>query len=413
MITYDVSLTDSLCSNSSCSLCAESFDEDDEDDDEGSERESSQVQMPRAAKITSTDAVSFKSYSTSSSSSKSSQIRNGAVKHPPLPKTTEGSSASSSIATRTATANVRSKSEFSNDRPPLPYVPKKAPTTTMQRSQTAMALKLSKHQQSRIAQTRLKGKSLSSSNLLSVSDNVSPYFGSSIQRGNVRARLNPREKAAKLYASPANSLSMEQLDISNRNSRPFYVDFVENSVASRPPPNGQHVVIDVVPKPISSPNALNYPPANILDQTIGIPLVQDEPDFARRPRKPWFTSQAPQPQFRSIPNPSNLNNAPRTVIHQYPLISGNIPSKFQSKYNQQPPEVIDRLRMPRRKEPAASILSNSTNSSLAMAGPSSAGFPQQPGSSSSSSSAKKESGEKNKVKFSDTVTVAVVPVSWI
>ncbi|XP_029712205.2 WD repeat-containing and planar cell polarity effector protein fritz isoform X1 [Aedes albopictus] len=402
----------SLCSNSSCSLCAESFDEDDDDDedDDGSERESSQLQMPRAAKISSTDAVSFKSYSTSSSSSKSSQIRNGALKHPPLPKTTtEG--ASSSIATRTATANVRPKSEFSNDRPPLPYVPKKAPTTTMQRSQTAMALKLSKQQQSRIAQTRLRGKSLSSSNLLSVSDNTSPYFGSSVQRGNVRARLNPREKAAKLYASPASSLSMEQLDISNRNSRPFYVDFVDNPAASRPPPNGQHVVIDVVPKPIGSPNALKYPPTNILDQTIGIPLVQDEPDFARRPRKPWFTSQAPQPQFRSIPNPSNANNAPRTVIHQYPLISGNIPSKFQSssKFNQQPPEVVDRLRMPRRKEPAASILSNSTNSSLAMAGPSSAGFPQPGSSSASSSSAKKESGEKNKVKFSDTVTVAVVP----
>ncbi|KXJ73953.1 hypothetical protein RP20_CCG014676 [Aedes albopictus] len=65
--------------------------------------------------------------------------------------------------------------------------------------------------------------------------------------------------------------------------------------------------------------------------------------------------------------------------------------------------------MPRRKEPAASILSNSTNSSLAMAGPSSAGFPQPGSSSASSSSAKKESGEKNKVKFSDTVTVAVVP----
>lgn len=404
-----MNISDSLCSNSSCSLCAESFDEE-EGEGEESEREGSQLQLPRAAKISSTDAVSFKSYSTSSSSSKSSQIRNGALKHPPLPKTTESST--SSVATRMSTANMRKKSEFSSDRPPLPYVPKKAPTTTMQRSQTAMALKLSKHQQSRIAQTKLKGKSLSSSNLLSISDNTSPYFGSSIQRGNVRSRLNPREKAAKLYSSPASSLSMEQLDITNRSSRqPFYVDFVDNPAASRPPPNGQHVVIDVVPKPISSPNALKYPPTNILDQTIGIPIVQDEPDFARRPRKPWFTSQASQPQFRSIPNPSNTNNAPRTVIHQYPLISGNIPSKFQSKFNQQPPEVIDRLRFPRRKEPAASILSNSTNSSsLAIPGPSSSGFPQ-PGSSSSSSSAKKETGEKNKVKFSDTVTVAVVPVS--
>ncbi|XP_058822188.1 WD repeat-containing and planar cell polarity effector protein fritz [Topomyia yanbarensis] len=404
----------SLCSNSSCSLCAESFDEEDDDDEEEEEESEQEVlQRSRPVKITSQDATSFKSCSTSSSSSKSSQIRNGSPKHPPLPKTTESSS-SSSVATRMSTAKIRTKSELSIDRPPLPYVPKKAPTTIMQRSQTATALKLSKQQKSRISETKLKGKSLSSSNLLSLADSTSPYFGTSIQRGNVRARLNPREKAAKLYSSAANSLSMEQLDISSRIPRqPFYVDFVDNPAAVRPPLNGQHVVIDVIPKPLGtlqSPNTLKYPPTNILDQTIGIPIVQDEPDFARRPRKPWFTSQSSQ--FRSIPNCSNANNAPRTVIHQYPLISGNIPSKSQTKFHhQQQLDIIDRTRFSRRKEPiTASILSNSTNSSSsAIAGPSTACFPQQPGSSSSSSSAKKETGEKNKVKFSDTVTVAVVP----
>lgn len=420
----------SLCSHSSCSLCADSFDDDDEDDEdidddddvdgeeeeedyEESEHSAPPLQLPtvRTAKtVHAADAASFKSYSTSSSSSKSSQIRrNGSIKHPPLPKTAEGGAMAARVA---STAKIR-KSEFSNDRPPLPYVPKKTPPTmTMQRSQTATALKLTKQQQSRVAQIKLKGKSLSSSNLLSVSDNTSPYFGSSIQRGNVRARLNPREKAAKLYSSGASSLSMEQLDISNRSPRqPFYVDFVDNP--QRPPPNGQHVVIDVVPKPLgnmqSNPNAHKFPPTNILDQTIGIPIVQDEPDFARRPapqpRKPWFTQPS---QFRSIPNTANANNAPRTVIHQYPLISGNIPSKFQPKF-QPALDAIDRSRyQQRRKEPppvTASILSNSTNSSSSLPGPSFL----QPGSSSSSSSTKKEAGEKNKVKFSDTVTVAVVP----
>ncbi|XP_055608329.1 WD repeat-containing and planar cell polarity effector protein fritz [Uranotaenia lowii] len=415
----------SLCSNSSCSLCADSF--DDENDDEGDEdshesgRESVQPQLPvrTSSKLPNQDAVSFKSYSTSSSSSKSSQIRNGTLQHPPLPKTSmpESNSGGTSVITRMSTSKIRTKSEFSHaDRPPLPYVPKKAPTTVMQRSQTAMALKLNKQQQSRIAQIRLKGKSLSSSNLLSITDNTSPYFGTSMQRGNVRARLNPREKAAsKLFTSAVASLSMEQLDISNRSPRqPFYVDFVDNPASSRPNPSAagssQHVVIDVIPKPVNPPNSMNYPPTtNILDQTIGIPIVQDEPDFARRPRKAWFTSQ-PSQQFRSIPNTANANNAPRTVIHQYPLISGNIPSKFpQSK--SQSLDVTDRGRfLQRRKEPSASILSNSTNSSgSAQAGPSTSGYSQQPGSSSSSSSAKKESGERNKVKFSDTVTVAVVP----
>ncbi|KAL1404735.1 hypothetical protein pipiens_005237 [Culex pipiens pipiens] len=414
----------SLCSHSSCSLCADSFDEDEDDDDidageedeDESEHEAAPPQLPpsvRTAKTVHADAASFKSYSTSSSSSKSSQIRrNGSIKHPPLPKTT--TAAGSATGRMASTAKIRSKAEFS-DRPPLPYVVKKPPPTTMQRSQTATALKLSKQQQSRVAQIKLKGKSLSSSNLLSVADNSSPYFGST-QSGNVRARLNPREKAARLYSSGASSLSMEQLDIANRNSRqPFYVDFVDSPAGGRPPPNGQHVVIDVVPKPQSSPNAHKFPPTNILDQTIGIPIVQDEPDYVRRPptapqpRKPWFTQQPSQ--FRSIPNTANANNAPRTVIHQYPLISGNIPSKFQqSKQPFQPAlDAVDRARyQQRRKEPppvTASILSNSTNSSSSAAGPS---F-QQPGSSSSSSSTKKESGEKNKVKFSDTVTVAVVP----
>ncbi|XP_053693139.1 WD repeat-containing and planar cell polarity effector protein fritz [Sabethes cyaneus] len=412
----------SLCSHSSCSLCADSFD-DDEDNEEGDEESGQEIlQMPpRAAKLTTQDATSFKSCSTSSSSSKSSQIRNGSPKHPPLPKTTESCS-SSSTTTRTSTAKIRTKAEFSNDRPPLPYVPKKNPTTVMQRSQTATALKLSKQQQSKVSQTKLKGKSFSSSNLLSIGDNTSPYFGSPVQRGNVRSRLNPREKAARMYSSAVGSLSMEQLDISSRNPRqPFFVDFVDNPAATRPPPNGQHVVIDVIPKPLGSlpsPNVLKCPPTNILDQTIGIPIMQDEPDLARRPRKQWFTSQT-QPQFRSIPsNSSSANaNAPRTVIHQYPLISGNIPSKSQSKFHhqQQQLDIIDRTRYPtRRKEPlvTASILSNSTNSSLSiMPGTSSGNFLQQHQQMGGNSfvSARKESGEKNKVKFSDTVTVAVVP----
>ncbi|XP_049531237.1 WD repeat-containing and planar cell polarity effector protein fritz [Anopheles darlingi] len=479
---------------------------------------------------------SFRSFSTSSGSSKSSQTptrgsdsdgwrKNGtgtAIAHPPLPKT--GDANRSQHISKTQTDYYATQ-----DRPPLPFLGGQKPMASvssagtsatplsppfaMQRSQTATALKLSKQQQARIAESKLRGKSLSSSNLLHMGDEASSGMASpanSINRP--RQLVNPREKAARfrLYSSNANSLSMDQLDISNRNrapppaamvgATPMYNEYGEPIGGNVRPPVGplggyhhmhhpesslrltqgpkpqplqlqqqqQHVVIDVVPKPSASGSfpgggspalhpayssqtlgaGLLVPhssaPNSILDQTIGIPLVQDEPDYVRRQgRKP-----APSPWFNAVSGAptsnSNSNNAPRTIIHQYPLISGNIPSKFQLQQqqhlHQQPFEL--QLGAPgggkygtRKKldAPTASILSNGGTShsqsnvnsngasgggvgnngttgagNLGMSLSGSAGG-SSGASSSSSAITKRDGGEKNKVKFSDTVTVAVVP----
>uniref|UniRef100_A0A182J9D5 WD repeat-containing and planar cell polarity effector protein fritz n=1 Tax=Anopheles atroparvus TaxID=41427 RepID=A0A182J9D5_ANOAO len=592
----------SLCSNSSCSLCADSFDDDDDDDDEEDEQNgedrrvegeelvdeeedeaveadhgtSSARRRPAANGVNGTerpnrkdrvvapsyrqrsteasgkqqtvanDAAesSYRTFSTSSGSSKSSQIqrwneqndrskaRHATLAHPPLPKTGDRTpkarfeSPPSGAGGRLAGSNGKPDFFVHQDRPPLPYIAKGKSTTptnkpiappfAIQRSQTAMALKLSKQQQSRIVETKMKGKSLSSSNLLMLAaDDGAAYAhlppghmapgGLPLAAHRPRNLMNPREKAARyrLYSSTANSLSMDQLDVSanapaNRVVPPLYVEYGETSLASartaglpafhhadhhhvhqlqsqqQQQQQQQHIVIDVVPKPsiggafagppssIASPYPMSHPltgggglggqPAgpSVLDQTIGIPLVQDEPDFVRRPggaRKPpassWFNAGGAGAPTSS----SNSNNAPRTIIHQYPLISGNIPSKFQLQQHQQPPFELQLAtagtgKYGARKKldtPTASILSNggsgahssstggqllSVGSSNGAAGgggggggsgsgsinlPSGSAGGSSGASSSSSATNRRDGGEKNKVKFSDTVTVAVVP----
>ncbi|XP_058060180.1 WD repeat-containing and planar cell polarity effector protein fritz [Anopheles bellator] len=491
----------------------------------------------RSAHVSTTNATdvgerSFRTFSTSSSSSKSSQTHqnpgwrgrkderpNGmaigkTLAHPPLPQMVDGSPLAMG-ASRSLHVNKPQSDYFvQQDRPPLPYVAKNAShhmsaagitPFAIQRSQTALALKLSKQQQARIAESKLRGKSLSSSNLLLLADEGSCGMVTAANRP--RQLANPREKAARfrLYSSNANSLSMDQLDVSNRTvsrglpssvAPPLYTaDYGEARTGGQPmttarfigPPPAYHhqdplhlvqpqqphqqlLVIDVVPKPPASSafggiptHPVGYPsqgvqanggmlsggasshsaPVSILDQTIGIPLVQDEPDFVRRPGRkpqPWFNAVGGAPT-----SSSNSNNGPRTIIHQYPLISGNIPSKLQLQqqhHHQQPFELqLTTAAMGKygtRKKldtPTASILSN--GGGLAGAGQSQSavnpgGIGNGPGglsgatsqhlmvggnsaggssgaSSSSSAITKRDGGEKNKVKFSDTVTVAVVP----
>ncbi|XP_035900049.1 WD repeat-containing and planar cell polarity effector protein fritz [Anopheles stephensi] len=570
----------SLCSNSSCSLCADSFDDDDYEDDDRENRCDDEEEMvdeeeeleeaesdsnrranglngtyqnrPRAGSekplrldhpvkqhfTNDGREKSFRTFSTSSGSSKSSQVQRwsdhsdrpkpkSSLAHPPLPKTGEQSSksipkfdtpspssASSSRQGSNSKPSTPQDSYFAHqDRPPLPYVSKKSspqskpmapPPFAMQRSQTAMALKLSKQQQSRIAESKLKGKSLSSSNLLLLDDSPLSYAqassGMAALGPGTRSRqiVNPREKAAKYWQ--ANSLSMDQLNAANvmppnrggpsSMGLPHYSEYGETGLASSrtsvlpsspyhlhhhhqdvshqaSAAQQQHIVIDVVPKPSmngSFPGGPLSPYAaqslagvmmpgsspNILDQTIGIPLVQDEPDFIRRSaggvRKPppppqsssWYPSPASAPT-----SSSNSNNAPRTIIHQYPLISGNIPSKFQLQQQQhQPPFELQMAtaagtgKYGTRKKldaPTASILSNggsnhsnatgqshqsTANGGTSNGGPGTAGLHLATGSSvggssgastSSSAATKRDGAERNKVKFSDTVTVAVVP----
>lgn len=151
--------------------------------------------------------------------------------------------------------------------------------------------------------------------------------------------------------------------------------------------NAQHSVIDIVPKP-----------SKILpdiDQTIGIPLTYDAVDNTANA---FYPSLGPQYNLSNnnndVSNDYEYHQVP-TTIHQYPLISGTIPSRTQAKmnYSTLPAPTMSPMKKDPSAGPTGSILTNTSN----------------PTNNSNAFGGKKENGEKNKVKFSDTITVAVVP----
>lgn len=126
------------------------------------------------------------------------------------------------------------------------------------------------------------------------------------------------------------------------------------------------------------PSTKNLPD---IDQTIGIPVAFDSID---NPLIPYYAS-AKDNDFQ-----------PSTTIHTYPLISGTIPSMgSQMKSNVSTVPLPSTLGTSKKDAiPTSSILSNSNNINAT---------------NSNSNANKKEGAEKNKVKFSDTIQVAVVP----
>lgn len=151
-----------------------------------------------------------------------------------------------------------------------------------------------------------------------------------------------------------------------------------------------HVVIDVVPKP----NDENW---TIPDQTIGIPLT--------------FTPRAPSAYNLStnIEYSSATNNNIGPIIHQHPITLATIPKTHESMYVMTTKRPIVTRNLSTAKETnsilsmQSHIVGNNGGDSIGAAAP-----PIGIGSN------KKENGiggEKNKVKFSDTITVAVVPVN--
>lgn len=181
---------------------------------------------------------------------------------------------------------------------------------------------------------------------------------------------------------------------------------------------------DHAPKSITRSQPLDW---DVPDQTLGIPLTNPTPildlhhysmppmpdsayinnyPFRSNVMHPTHLQSAhmyhpkPLPLIKSKSMFSISTNAPPVIHH--PLVSGNIPPSFHSPESYQlkkhtipmnqasgapppPPKPGNR-----QNASGASILTTSTQQNM---------------------SPKKESGEKNKVKFSDTVTVAVVPVS--
>lgn len=175
-----------------------------------------------------------------------------------------------------------------------------------------------------------------------------------------------------------------------------------------------HHVVDIVPKPPTRPADLWTVP----DQTVGIPITNPVPilhgyhdmppidpalNYPRQtilmPSHMQFAAELrpmlmqPKATLLMGKQPKTMHTMHQPVIH-HPLVSGHIPS-FVDNYlikTQMPLDGPPLPLPPKPRHPAASsILATSTTQQNAQS--------------------KRENGERNKVKFSDTVTVAVVPVS--
>lgn len=184
----------------------------------------------------------------------------------------------------------------------------------------------------------------------------------------------------------------------------------------RVPPQ-QHKVIEILPKPPLSTVEWRVP-----DQTLGIPVISPSPslshlhslpaqsrstyNYAMHPTHippipmhtaPMIYHPKPIPLLKSKSMYNIPANVPQ-VIHQHPLVSGHIPptthyiDNYTIKKNATASNIagINKMHRPPSLNAPSILSSPSTQPNV---------------------SPKKENGEKNKVKFSDTVTVAVVPVS--
>ena len=333
------SFSDSTCSITSCSICSNSCESESEDDasSHASETPESIIQPPSSD---SNECRQERSESPVRRLKKS--LSADILNHPPLPR----------FPRYDVKRTQRSSTETTSSGgyiPPLPQV------IIDERSleDSFIGLPMTKTDMATRSATAIKKKNASMSNLSSdlTFQNLSKF----------------------------NFTSMDEF-----NNNPTNTNF--NPMAY----TNQHSVIDIVPKPSKD-----------IDQTIGIPLTFDSVDHSGNA---FYPSLGPHyPTLNNNNNSNNNNNEVSndyeyhqvpTTIHQYPLISGTIPSTTQSKmnYSTLPAPTMNIKREP--SVPTGSILSNPSNFAA---------------NSSNATGGKKESGEKNKVKFSDTITVAVVP----
>lgn len=179
----------------------------------------------------------------------------------------------------------------------------------------------------------------------------------------------------------------------------------------------QHVVLDVIPKPKAT--VKNYEKvgwSEIPDQTIGIPLTFNHSNDQQQPPPTYWSSRIVPTALMKAESMYEINTNSKLppILHQYPLVSGNIPNSFSAatkflnnspidvQRKQQQFSMGARIHSNRETIPSNSILSN---------GAMMTSVPMISG-NSSAIGIRKETGEKNKVKFSDTITVATVPVDF-
>ncbi|XP_017050106.1 WD repeat-containing and planar cell polarity effector protein fritz [Drosophila ficusphila] len=127
---------------------------------------------------------------------------------------------------------------------------------------------------------------------------------------------------------------------------------------------------------------------DVPDQTVGLPMANSP-----LPRLPPQNIPDQSPQIGHH-NTSQVSPPPAVAyqpkFYQHPLVSGNIPAMLPSVTSE---DYQKRLLL---KKPTASILSNPAN-------------PTPTNGEAATPTAKSQTAEKNKVKFSDTIQVAVVP----
>ncbi|EDW87274.1 WD repeat-containing and planar cell polarity effector protein fritz [Drosophila yakuba] len=127
---------------------------------------------------------------------------------------------------------------------------------------------------------------------------------------------------------------------------------------------------------------------DVPDQTVGLPMASSP--LPRLPPSSIPDQSAQLGQFNTLPASPPPTAAYQPKFYQHPLVSGNIPAMLPSLPSE---DYQKRLLL---KKPTASILSNPAN-------------PAPANGEATATPAKSQTAEKNKVKFSDTIQVAVVP----
>lgn len=214
------------------------------------------------------------------------------------------------------------------------------------------------------------------------SNNNSPRTPMSVTQANFSSRYDYESK----FPNVSSSLAGAKFSSNHMN--------IPKPPMALPRSMPKHHIVDIIPKPI-------------LNKAQSIPaLYSSSPDQTQNAIKPMVHNTYISSSFTKVHE--NLVKPPAPIF-QYPLISGQIPRQsvqlnYASKFSNSiqcntkvppPPSVTN----------AKAMLNLNQDQSIH--------HPKQSSSINNppNGTGSKQSGEKNKVKFSDTVTVAVVPVS--
>lgn len=177
------------------------------------------------------------------------------------------------------------------------------------------------------------------------------------------------------------------------------------------------VVIDVFPMPKNGiGDSLGH-----IDQTLGIPVPSEAGPGVMRtnlPRHPLMNplgQQAMKMQYtqqhqqqQQLKTENHQMPRPPQVVHQYPLISGQIPAVNNGTGGGGAEMFSMIMAQPSRFNDGPPVVQPSAMATGGAAGGGNGGLGGGSGAGTSSNSSK-SSGEKHKVKFSETITVAVLP----